>query len=406
MIKRTLPSPAAGRPARILAGLAISAALVLTLGAAAAPGAGARAVAGTVTSFRFDLTAVSVLSSSDAWAVGDSADSLTSADLLHWNGTNWAPVNVPGLPAGVDLSAVDALSPSNVWAAGADSGGTLILHWNGATWTLVPSPNPSGTNLHPGLSHLSMDSATDGWAVGSVYDSKTGTTTGLALHWNGTSWQQVTTSPAFYFSGVASFSPTNATAVGSDQTGQDTFTPASFHWNGTSWAVAADLPAPHGVAASQLTGPGSLSAPSAANMWALGGYFTTTGALKSLAWHWNGTSWTVMSMSLTTPIGSGLTGVTVVGPANVWAVGYTNTTGGNGNDQAPISVHWNGTSWTQVTTPDPIGPNSGSTVLTGVAAAGPGNVWAVGHFAHNEPGGLGISHTLILRWNGTRWIRA
>jgi hypothetical protein len=59
-----------------------------------------------------------------------------------------------------------------------------------------------------------------------------------------------------------------------------------------------------------------------------------------------------------------------------------------------------------VTTPDPIGPNSGSTALTGVSNAGPGNLWAVGSYAHNEPGGLGIAHPLILRWNGTHWIRA
>jgi hypothetical protein len=405
MGRRTLRSPAAGGPVRVLAGGAIGSALIVTLGAVTAPAAGAQAHAGTVTNYKFDLTAVSVLSASEAWAVGDSADSLTSADLLHWNGTSWAPVTIPGLPAGVGLSAVDALSPSNVWAAGGDSGGTLIVHWDGTTWAQVPSPNPSGTNLQPDLRSLSMDSATDGWAVGSVYDSKTGANAGLALHWNGTSWQQVTVSSGFSFTGVASFSPTDATAVGTQQTSSHVFTPVASHWNGTSWALAAALPAPQGVPASQLTGPSSLSAPSATDMWTVGGYFTST-AVKNLAWHRNGTRWTVKDTSLVTPDGSGLIGVTAISPANVWAVGFTNTAGDNGNDQAPVSVHWNGTSWTRVTTPDPPGPNGGSTVLDAVSNAGPGNIWAVGHYAHNEPGGLGISHTLILHWNGTRWIRA
>lgn len=87
-------------------------------------------------------------------------------------------------------------------------------------------------------------------------------------------------------------------------------------------------------------------------------------------------------------------------------MGFTNTAGDFGNDQAPVSVHRSGTTWTRVATPDPIGPNQGSTVLNAVSNAGPGTVWAVGSYAHNEPGGLGTAHTLILRWAGTRWMRS
>lgn len=375
--------------------------------AAAAPAAGPQARPGTVTNLNFALNGVSVLSSADAWAVGD------SATVVHWNGTSWAPATIPGLPAAVSLSAVDALSPSDVWAAGFANAGqpgspdtTLIVHWNGATWARVSAPGSfNTTNVSPALTGLSMDSATDGWAVGYVVDNKTGANTGLALHWNGTSWQQVTTSPGFSFTGVASSSPTDAAAVGSHQTSRFAFTPAAFHWNGTSWAQAATLPPPPGVPASQLTGPNSLSAPSATDMWTVGAYFTSTQA-KNLAWHWNGTRWTVLNTSLATPIGSGLTGITATSPASAWAVGFTNTTGDNGNDQAPVSVHWNGTSWTRLTTPDPPGPNGGITVLNAVSSAGPGNVWAVGHYAFNQPGGAGTPHTLILHWTGTHWVRA
>ena len=62
----------------------------MTLGAAAAPAAGAQADAGTVTNFKFALNAVSVLSSTDAWAVGD------SATVLHWNSTAWKRVSALG----------------------------------------------------------------------------------------------------------------------------------------------------------------------------------------------------------------------------------------------------------------------------------------------------------------------
>src|ERR1700721_1953814 len=64
-----------------------------------------------VTTGKFGLRAVSVVSSSNAWAVGE------GPTVLHWNGTTWAKRTIPGL-AGAFLSAVDALSPSNVWAAG------------------------------------------------------------------------------------------------------------------------------------------------------------------------------------------------------------------------------------------------------------------------------------------------
>ncbi len=396
----------AGRPARMLAGLAVGAALVLTLGAAAAPADGSRARAGTVTNLRFPLNAVSVLSSSDAWAVGD------SATVLHWNGASWAPVTIPGLPAAVSLSAVDALSATNVWAVGfADAGvpfspqTTLTVHWNGTAWTRVPAPGsftPEKTSAS--LPSLSMDSATDGWAVGTVFNEKTGVFTGLALHWNGTSWQRVATSAAASFSGVASFSPADATAVGAVQTSRFAFTPVALHWNGTSWAQTAALPAPAGVPASQLGGPDSLSAPSATDMWTAGGYFTST-SFKAFAWHWNGMRWTIVRTSPATPVGSGLA-VAAASPADVWGVGSIGTAGDYGSDRAPLSVHRSGTTWTRVATPDPIGPNQGSTVLNAVSNAGPGTVWAVGSYAHNEPGGLGTAHTLILRWTGTRWVRS
>src|SRR5580704_12871511 len=147
---------------RILATGVLGAALIVTLGAAA-PAAGSRSRAGAITDDNFGLNAVSALSALDAWAVGD------GATVLHWNGTSWAPVKIPGLPVNVHLHAVDAVSPSDVWAAGeAFATGspvkTLIVHWNGSAWKQVASPNPPKTS--PDFFSLSMDSATDGWALG------------------------------------------------------------------------------------------------------------------------------------------------------------------------------------------------------------------------------------------------
>ncbi len=212
MHQHVLVRSVAGKLRPILASSTVGAALTLTLGAAAAP-AVPQARTGAATDLKFTLNAVSALSASDAWAVGN------HARVLHWNGTTWTQATIPGLPAAVSLNAVPALYPPmsgqlarRRLASRTHSAKTLIVHWDGTAWTRVPRSSP--TSLGVSLSSLSMDSATDGWAAGAVDHEQTNTATGLEMHWNGTSWQQVTALPAFIFTGVKSFSASDATAVG------------------------------------------------------------------------------------------------------------------------------------------------------------------------------------------------
>ena len=388
-----------GRPGRMLAGGAIGAALILTLGAASAPASGPQARSGAVTDHKFALYGVSVLSSSNAWAVGQ------GTTVLHWNGKRWARATIPDLAGDVFLYAVDAISRSDVWAAGESTPPgspekTLIVHWNGTAWKQVPSPGPSNTNVNAVLTSVSMDSATDGWAIGYVYNRLTGATTSLALHWNGKRWHRVAVSSAFFFSGVASFSRSHATAVGTDRGASNVLSPAAFRWNGSSWVLAAVLPRPRGASAAQPAWANAVDASSATNAWAVGARKTSAG-VRNLAWHWNGRHWTVLTVpspGITDTGNSGLVGVAAISPANVWAVGFTETSSGR---QATVSVHWNGQRWIRVRTPDPGGSNENAT-LSAVAAAGRRSVWAVGHYdtGHEVP------NTLILRWTGSRWIQS
>jgi hypothetical protein len=392
--------------ARMLAGAVAGAALILTL-VAAAPAAGPRAGTGTITSDNFQLNAVSALSPSDAWAVGN------GGRTLHWDGTSWSPVTLPGGSGLLSLSAVDAVSSSDVWAVGSrvkiqtpnpPLTRTLIVHWDGTAWRRVPSPGPSNTNLIPELTSVSMDSATDGWALGDVQNRTTGADTSLMAHWNGTRWQQVTTKPGFVFNGVASLSPTDATAAGAVQTTPSTFAAAVFRWNGTTWARTATLHAPPGVSATVNTTATGLSAQSATDMWATGFYRRGFGRGGNLAWHWDGTRWAVTTMPGGLPIG-GLLGVAAISPTDVWAVGYQRAA--NGGTRTLI-VHWDGTSWTQVPAPHPrpriIGPptNPPDFVLNGVSADSASDVWAVGY--HQTA--VGNRFTLILHWDGTAWTQS
>src|SRR5690242_18226054 len=87
-MRKPMSANKAGRLVRVVVSGAMGAVLIVTLGAAAALAAGPRAGAGTVTDYQFALRGVSVLSASDAWAVGD------GATVLHWDGTSWAPVTI------------------------------------------------------------------------------------------------------------------------------------------------------------------------------------------------------------------------------------------------------------------------------------------------------------------------
>jgi serine/threonine-protein kinase len=191
--------------------------------------------------------------------------------------------------------------------------------------------------------------------------------------------------------GVAATSAGNAWAVGyaGAVTGGRTLI---ARWNGTAWTT---VPSPDPGTTRSITG---VAAASASRAWAVGctdcgtGISTPTSA-RALIMRWNGTAWTTVPNP--SPVGSILTSVAVGPDGTAWAAGYT--------DSATyllrtLIMRWNGTAWTTVPSPDPgRGAGMGS-YLSGVAAGPDGTAWAVGYSDSN-----GIISALILRWNGTTW---
>jgi hypothetical protein len=102
------------------------------------------------------LTGVSVRTASDVWAVGYYNDGSVGRPLaLHWNGSSWRLLKIPG--SGL-LRKVKAISASNVWADGTYyvPGGrttkTLLLHFDGTAWNTVQSVDtPANNNQLIGL---------------------------------------------------------------------------------------------------------------------------------------------------------------------------------------------------------------------------------------------------------------
>jgi hypothetical protein len=119
-----------------------------------------------------------------------------------------------------------------------------------------------------------------------------------------------------------------------------------------------------------------VAATSSTNAWAVGDYYNGT-TDQTLIEHWNGTSW----KQVTSPNAGGsshdnvLNGVAATSSTNAWAVGYFY----NGTTDQTLIEHWNGTSWKQVTSPNP-GGSSDDNILNGVAATSSTNAWAVGDY--------------------------
>jgi hypothetical protein len=319
-----------------------------------------------------------MVSACDAWAVGDDISGTRRQTLTeHWNGSSWAVVPSPD-PGSVDnvLASVRAISAANVWAVGYSASGagneTLILHWNGTTWKQVTSPDPGTYNRLYGMRAIS---ARDIWAVG--FFSKGAGDKTLVLHWNGTRWGQVpspdpggTGSDNDLFS-VAAAAPDNIWAVG-ELFASGKITTLILHWNGTRWA---SVPSPSPGHSAELFG---VAATSGSDAWAVGDSTNGT-AYQTLVLRWNGTRWA----QIKTPDQGGsannniLLAVSATGKKNAWAVGWS----AHGTGRNSLILHWNGTAWAHVGS-----PNLGtSTRLFAVTATSATSACAVGDFGTSAP---------------------
>jgi len=350
-----------------------------------------------ITSVAGSLAAVSAGSATDAWAVGQTRTRKTLA--LHWNGTSWAQVSTPAPGAfGSLLSGVTEISPANVWAVGSSntsSGGAgLVLHWNGAKWAQVPTPS-AGIS---GLSGVSAVSATDIWAVGSGGTTTRETT--LVLHWDGRAWTRIPspTPPGQVVAlfAVSAVSATDVWAVGRDLTATTGKT-LVLHWDGRAWTQVSS-PSP-GATDNQLLG---VHMTSATDGWAVG---LTTNSLAqdlTLVLHWDGTAWTQVSspsFGLSNG-GSQLTAVSALTGSDAWASGLVFT---NGGGEGTLLLHWDGASWTRVAAPSPSpGGATGGSFLDGVHMTATADVWSAGGTFFDS---TGREQTLLLHWDGKTWTR-
>ena len=335
------------------------------------------------TEYEFD--AVSPLSPTDVWAVGEKLNGNKWQPLLmHWDGSKWSAFSSPATGTNAYLDGVDAISTNNVWAVGTTFNGSrytsLIEHWDGTSWSVVSSPNATGDNQ---LTSVVGVSANDVWAVGGA--SSGGAVTPLGLHWTGSSWAQASVPQAgganTILESVAAGGTSNVWAVGAADNGSSTSTVVE-RWNGSAWSVQSS---PNiGTQYDALKGVGL----SGSQVFAVGSTFKGQ-ALQPAVWTWNGSAWSTTVPSIGAE--NWLRATSGVSASDVWAVGSQRA----GNGWAPLVEHYDGHSWSVVPAPSTSDPYD---VLTGVSAVSANDVWGVGQVFDGT-----YYHPFAEHYNGTAW---
>ncbi len=199
------------------------------------------------------------------------------------------------------------------------------------------------------------------------------------------------TAASYYLPGVSADSSSDAWAVGyygpSDDTSSDTL---ALHWNGSKWAsVSSPNPLPGDY--NQLEGVSALSAKDA---WAVGDDYSSSKPAATLVLHWNGTKWAQVTSPNVGTEGDSLKAVSADSAGDAWAVGNTLSSTGSVDT---LILHWNGKAWSHVSSPTPA--NSGLS-LSGVTAISSSAAWAVGYYYNDT---TNTYDSLTLRWNGSKW---
>ena len=133
---------------------------------------------------------------------------------------------------------------------------------------------------------------------------------------------------------------------------------------------------------------------SANNIWAAGFTRDTSGVSRTLIEHWDGSAWSVVSTANPGAYSDYFDGIAVVSANDIWAVGsYSASSSG---PDLNLAEHWNGSSWTVVSTPN---PTSYSNFFQKATAISSSDLWAVGATS-TDPNNY---RTMIEHWNGSVW---
>ncbi|HEV2459298.1 MAG TPA: hypothetical protein VGS80_13140 [Ktedonobacterales bacterium] len=333
------------------------------------------------------------------------------------------PFAVPN-GAALSLSGVSMVSSNEGWAVGnytppVNAAGTLtshdkatavLYHVLNGTWTRtnVAVNAPGETQLYA----ISMDSPTDGWAVGEKLVFANGQIATLLLHYDGHAWRQVSNSIQSGLGAVCMLSASEGWAlslIGTDA--------AIYHYDGISWT-------PQAVPAVSVGGQqyslelANLSMISPGDGWAVGATILpspaagTSGSASpvpaGVILHFTGGTWRVQQIIPNAAIN----GIAMDAPGDGWAVGNDLTgqqtsNGSSPNSSAPsppmLLLHFTAGHWVKVLVPH-VDPQHLVGYFGSVFMSSPADGWISGDANTSTTSPDQVANSFVLlHYDGTSW---
>jgi len=312
-------------------------------------------------------------------------------------------------PSGTSEFLYDVITfgPDSAYAAGyryAAFGGTIefrtvVLRWNGFEWSQENTRDIEAAPARNFLRGIGGTSATDLWSVGWYKPVDGGPDKALISHWDGLQWVLMDTpaSPpgGAYLYKVAAASPTDAWSVGHIYDLATRENPLALHWDGISWSAVSVPAVPGCINGSQLT---DVTMRSTGVAWATGWCNAGGGRQQGYVLRWNGEHWVIVVGAAKLTGDTMLNSVSVAG-RGVWAVGDRDFDGAR---TEPVMLHYDpATGWEEKPVPaELVGRYPSVQAVSGVYA---NHVWVVGQT--DNPFTSSLVDPLTLLWNGESWTR-
>jgi hypothetical protein len=223
--------------------------------------------------------------------------------------------------------------------------------------------------------------------------------TGIANVQASTTFQSIPPVSVGILNAVSTSSPTDAWAVGVVYKNANTIIDTlAQHWNGQSWTVVS-TPSPH----NNIDILSAVADISSTNAWAVGNgspanSLDSSGPSQALIEHFNGTGWSVVSAPADTGnLEDSLSTISALSANDIWAAGSHFDASIGGTDA--LFEHWNGSTWSIVPGPSTVTRNGidyAVGAITSLTAISSNDVWAATSVSNNNP--VAFEH-----WNGTQW---
>ena len=326
------------------------------------------------------IAAISMLSPTDGWAIGDATPQQQSgivqaqAALYHYDGRQWTlKQRVDGYAAGLgSTTSLRMFSPTDGWAFG---DGNSVLRYDGTTWRMESISLAGGAQIN-NLFASDIVSPTEGWAVAYFSPSSGGVAIGF-LRFDGSQWTVEQTGIKL----PSDFDPQSLN-----------ITHLAALPGGDVWAI--------GNANVNVTASAATATANVGNNPKSRGFLI----------HRAHGVWTVdEAVSLpANAVSSQLNDIAMTSATSGWVVGQVTVNmqsiagGPQLAVQQPLLLRYDGARWTPVQTPKDVRDESDS--LVSVTASGPENVWVVVGVTgyHINPNGQSVS-AILLHFDGANW---